>query len=156
MENLKNIFQVNKNGLEEEKNISSLKNEEPGNFIQIGNLMKIKNNIDLSISEKYLLNKKRFTKLCEEKNKYKDKNKNKDKDLCKDKDYDKDNNQDKDNEKDKDVNKDKENNGNSYSKKFFNGRWTEEEHNLFIDNIIIYGNNWKKVNKLNFKLNSNK
>ena len=36
---------------------------------------------------------------------------------------------------------------NSSEKSFFNGRWTEEEHNLFIDNIIFYGNDWKKVKK---------
>lgn len=28
-----------------------------------------------------------------------------------------------------------------------NGRWTREEHNRFIDAIIIYGNDWKKVQK---------
>ena len=28
-----------------------------------------------------------------------------------------------------------------------NGRWTKEEHNRFIDAIILYGNDWKKVQK---------
>ena len=28
-----------------------------------------------------------------------------------------------------------------------NGRWTREEHNRFIDAIIIYGNDWKRVQK---------
>ena len=28
-----------------------------------------------------------------------------------------------------------------------NGRWSKEEHNRFIDAIILYGNDWKKVQK---------
>ena len=28
------------------------------------------------------------------------------------------------------------------------GRWTEDEKNKFIQGIVLYGNNWKKVNKL--------
>jgi SHAQKYF class myb-like DNA-binding protein len=28
-----------------------------------------------------------------------------------------------------------------------NGRWTKEEHNRFIESIILYGNDWKKIQK---------
>ena len=35
-----------------------------------------------------------------------------------------------------------------YSPNFNNGRWTEEERNRFIQGIILYGNNWKKVKTL--------
>ena len=30
---------------------------------------------------------------------------------------------------------------------FNNGRWTIEEHKKFIDACLLYGSNWKKVNK---------
>lgn len=29
--------------------------------------------------------------------------------------------------------------------KFNTGRWEPEEHDSFVDNLLIYGNNWRKV-----------
>lgn len=45
-----------------------------------------------------------------------------------------------------------QNNGNSSddpegNSKYNSGRWTEEEHKKFIDGILEYGNEWKKVQK---------
>lgn len=38
--------------------------------------------------------------------------------------------------------------GGESSKKFKTGRWTEEEHKKFMEAIMIYGNDWKKVQKV--------
>ena len=42
----------------------------------------------------------------------------------------------------------KENYSSVDKKKAVNNRWTEEERNRFIQGIILYGNNWKKVKTL--------
>ena len=39
-------------------------------------------------------------------------------------------------------------NENSTNNQFHAGRWTEEEHQKFIDGILEYGNEWKNVQKI--------
>jgi hypothetical protein len=127
MDNLNNIFKVKRIESEEEKLKSSSKNGDQENSNPIKNISLIKKEENL-ISKKYFLNKKRFTTHYFDTNKT---NKVKYKVKVKDK------------VKDKDKDRIKDNETNSSSKN--NGRWTEEEHNIFMDNIIIHGNDWKKV-----------
>ena len=47
----------------------------------------------------------------------------------------------------KNTNNDQENDINNNSQ-FHTGRWTEEEHRKFIDGILEYGNEWKKVQQI--------
>ena len=47
----------------------------------------------------------------------------------------------------KNSNNDQENDINNNSQ-FHTGRWTEEEHRKFIDGILEYGNEWKKVQQI--------
>lgn len=44
--------------------------------------------------------------------------------------------------------KENENNSNSNMNEFHSGRWTNEEHNKFIEGILKYGNEWKKVQNI--------
>ena len=44
--------------------------------------------------------------------------------------------------------KENENISNSNLNEFHSGRWTNEEHNKFIEGILKYGNEWKKVQNL--------
>lgn len=40
------------------------------------------------------------------------------------------------------------NNNDDNKNQYHNGRWTEEEHQKFIDGILEYGNEWKKVQQI--------